>query len=153
MAPGLCSTGLVVVVRRLSCPAACGTPLDWKSSLCSPHQQADSQPLDYQGSAQESVLRQYKHCLSVQVSLRMTWMLEKWWWQEQGSWKPTGRGLAGRVGWRGAIPCHLLGSWTECPVWSCRRGGGHSLPLFQAEAPAWWLTSQYTCTDPSPEGK
>ena len=77
-------------------------------------------------------LRQYKHCQSVPVSPRMTWMLnqdakpwmlEKWRWQEQGSWKPTGRGLAGRVVWRGAVPCHLLGSWTECPVWSCRRRG------------------------------
>ena len=39
-----------VVAHSLSCPAACGIFPDQESNLCPLHWQADSQPLDYQGS-------------------------------------------------------------------------------------------------------
>ena len=39
-----------VVTHSLSCPAACGIFPDQGSNLCPLHWQADSQPLDYQGS-------------------------------------------------------------------------------------------------------
>ena len=46
VAPGLESTGSVVVVHRLSCPAACGVSLDQGSNLRLLHWQADSLPLE-----------------------------------------------------------------------------------------------------------
>ena len=42
--------GSVVVVPGLSCPVACEILPDQGSNLCPPHWQADSQPLDHQGS-------------------------------------------------------------------------------------------------------
>ena len=40
----------VVAVHWLSCSAACGILLEKGLNLCPPHGQADSLPLDYQGS-------------------------------------------------------------------------------------------------------
>ena len=42
--------GSAVVVHGLSCPSACGIFLDQGSNLCPLHWQADSSPLDQQGS-------------------------------------------------------------------------------------------------------
>ena len=61
VAPGLSSTGLIVVVHMLSCSVACGFFLDQDSTACgifldqgsNPcllHWQADSSPLSHQGS-------------------------------------------------------------------------------------------------------
>ena len=50
VAPRLWSTGLMVVVHRLSCSVACGVLLDQGSNLCLLHWQADSLPLSNQGS-------------------------------------------------------------------------------------------------------
>ena len=49
-APGLCSTGSVVEVHRLSCPMACGIFRDQGLDLCLLHWQGDSLPLSHQGS-------------------------------------------------------------------------------------------------------
>ena len=50
VAPRLWSTGLMVVVHRLSCSVACGILLDQGSNPCLLHWQADSLPLSPQGS-------------------------------------------------------------------------------------------------------
>ena len=49
-APRLYSTGSVVAAHRLSCSAACGISPDQGSNLCPLNRQADSEPLDHQGS-------------------------------------------------------------------------------------------------------
>ena len=43
---------------RLSCPSACGILLDQGSNLCPLYQQADSQPLDHQGSPRHIIIGQ-----------------------------------------------------------------------------------------------
>ena len=50
VAPGLQSTGSVVVALRLSRSTACGTFPDRGLNLCLLHRQADSLPLAHQGS-------------------------------------------------------------------------------------------------------
>ena len=50
MAPGLQSTGSVVVRHGLICSSACGISLDQGSNPCPLNQQADSLPLSHQGS-------------------------------------------------------------------------------------------------------
>ena len=50
VARGLQSTGSVVVAHGLSCSAACGIFPDQGSNPCPLHWQADSQPLQHQGS-------------------------------------------------------------------------------------------------------
>ena len=47
---GLCSAGSAAVALRLRCSVACGIFPDQGSNLCPLHQQADSLPLDHQGS-------------------------------------------------------------------------------------------------------
>ena len=47
-APGLQSTGSVVVVHRIRCSMACGIFLDQGTNLCLLHWQADSVPLSHQ---------------------------------------------------------------------------------------------------------
>ena len=54
MGPGLWSTGLIVVVRELSCSMACGSFLDQGSNLRLLHWQVDSLPVSRQGSPQNS---------------------------------------------------------------------------------------------------
>jgi len=49
-APGLQSTGLIVVAHGVSSSAACGIFLDPGSNPCLLHWQADSLPLSHQGS-------------------------------------------------------------------------------------------------------
>ena len=43
----------------LSCPVACGVLLEQRLNLCSPHWQADPQPLGLQGSSQHIFFRGY----------------------------------------------------------------------------------------------
>ena len=50
VAPRLWSTAPVVVVHGLGCLAACKIFMDQGSHPCPLHGQADSQPLDHQGS-------------------------------------------------------------------------------------------------------
>ena len=105
----------------------------------------------------------YKRCQSVQVGPRNEgWMLEKWWWKEQEPWKPTGRGLAGRVVCRGVIPCCLLGSWAKRPVWSCGVGVSPLCLSSRLRHQVGWLRSQHWSEitalihfpqPPRPEGK
>ena len=47
-APGLQSTGLVILVNGVSCPQACGIFPDKGSNLCVLHWQEDSLPLSHQ---------------------------------------------------------------------------------------------------------
>ena len=49
-APGLLSTGSIVVMHGLSCSKACGIFLDQGSNLYLLHWQADSLPLSHQGN-------------------------------------------------------------------------------------------------------
>ena len=49
-APGLVSTGSVLVAQGLSCSEACGIFLDQGSNPCPLHWQADSLPLSHKGS-------------------------------------------------------------------------------------------------------
>ena len=49
-APGLLSTGLVVVVHELSCSMACGIFPDQGSNLCLLHWEVDSLPYSHEGS-------------------------------------------------------------------------------------------------------
>ena len=49
-APGLQSTGLVIVVNGVSCPLACGIFPNKGSNLCLLHWQEDSLPLSHQWS-------------------------------------------------------------------------------------------------------
>ena len=48
-APGLQSTGSVVMAHGISCPEACGIFLEQESNPCLLHCQVDSFPLGYQG--------------------------------------------------------------------------------------------------------
>ena len=50
VARGLQSAGLVVVVHELNCPVTHGIFLDRGLNSCALHWQADSLPLDHQGS-------------------------------------------------------------------------------------------------------
>ena len=61
-APGLQSTGSVVMAHRLSCPAACGIFPDQGSSTCLLHWQADSLPLSYQGNHVSSFNLLFDEC-------------------------------------------------------------------------------------------
>ena len=47
---GFQSAGSVIVVHGLTCPLACGIFPDQGSTLYPVHMQADSEPLDHQGS-------------------------------------------------------------------------------------------------------
>ena len=49
-APGLESTGLIVVAHGLSCSTICGIFLDQGSNPCLLHQHVDSLPLSHQGN-------------------------------------------------------------------------------------------------------
>ena len=49
-APRLQSPGWIIVACRLSCSSSCGIFLDWESNLCLLQWQADSLPLNHQGS-------------------------------------------------------------------------------------------------------
>ena len=53
---GLNRAGSIAVEHRLRCPVACGIVLDRGWKLCPLHWQADSQPLDHQGSPPYSLL-------------------------------------------------------------------------------------------------
>ena len=56
VAPGLWSTGSIVVAHELSCSVACGIFLDQGSNLCLLHWQEDSLPLNRQGSPKSQIL-------------------------------------------------------------------------------------------------
>jgi hypothetical protein len=57
VAPGVWSTGLVIVGHGLACSLACEIFLDKASNLCLLHWQADCLPLSHQGSPRHSWLR------------------------------------------------------------------------------------------------
>ena len=56
VAPGLQSTGWIVVVQRFSCSKACEIFPDQGSNLCLLHWQANPLPLSHQGSFHSSVI-------------------------------------------------------------------------------------------------
>ena len=58
VAPGLSSTGSIVVAHGLSCSLACGIFPNQGSNLCLLHWQADSYPLDHQGSPRLPLLKE-----------------------------------------------------------------------------------------------
>ena len=66
---GLYSAGSVVAAHRLSCSMARGNFLDQGSNLCPLHCQADSQPLDHQGSPSKYV---FSYIYYVQALVRNT---------------------------------------------------------------------------------
>ena len=56
VAPGLWSTGSIVVAHWLSCSTACGIVPDQGSNPCLLHWQVDSLPLSHQGSPEIHIL-------------------------------------------------------------------------------------------------
>ena len=69
VAPGLSSTGSVVVVNGLSCFLACGILPDQGSNSCLLHWQAGSLPLSHQGSPPVS----FSYCCMWYVIVDLAW--------------------------------------------------------------------------------